>query len=172
MIQLYYGDGKGKTMAAVGASVRAAGRGRQVLFAQFMKGQESGELMVFSKMERVQVLRCGRDFPFFRDMTEAEKRELLQIHNGMLKEILTALQQGRTDFAVLDEITHACRFKLADTGLVEQILELAKGKETEVLLTGREPSRYLLEISDYITEMKGIRHPYLKGISARWGVEL
>ncbi len=172
MIQLYYGDGKGKTTAAAGASVRAAGRGRQVWFAQFMKGQESGELAVFSKVEGIRVLRCGRDFPFFRIMTEAEKKELMQIHNRMLEKILTALQKGQTDFVVLDEITHACRFELADTELLEQILESGKGEGTEILLTGRSPSRHLLEVSDYITEMQCIRHPYEKGVLARRGVEL
>lgn len=172
MIQLYHGDGKGKTTASVGAAVRAAGRGRKILFAQFLKGQETGEVGILGGMAQVQVLRSGRDFPFFSGMTETEKRELTDIHNRILEQILSALQERRADFIVLDEITHACRFGLLDEKKLEQILAYGKCQETEIILTGREPSERLLQISDYSSEIRCIRHPYRDGIPARIGVEL
>ena len=171
MIQLYHGDGKGKTTAAAGAALRAAGRGRLVIFAQFLKGQESGEVPVLREIAGIRVLRSGKAFPFFAEMTEAQKEELTDIHNRILARIGRALREKQADFIVLDEITHACRFGLLDETLLDGILACGKGTETEILLTGRDPSAKLLEISDYISEIRAVRHPWEKGISARTGVE-
>lgn len=172
MIQLYCGEGKGKTTAAVGAAVRAAGRGRKVVFAQFMKGQESGEIKVLAGLPGVRVLRSGEDFPFYARMTEPEKKRLKDIHNRMLEEILKALERKETDFIVLDEITHGCRLQMLDERLLEEILDFGKGETAEIILTGRNPSERLLEVSDYISNIACIRHPYERGVGARNGVEL
>ena len=171
MIQLYCGDGKGKTTAAVGAAVRAAGRGRFVLFAQFMKGQESGELFLLRNLDQIRVLRSDCVFPFYRDMTKGQKKELRRRHDRMLEEIGRALSEKEADFAVLDEITHACRLEMVDMRLLEQVLHLGKGTEREIVLTGRRPPPRLVEISDYISEIENIRHPFAQGICARVGVE-
>lgn len=171
MIQLYHGDGKGKTTAAAGAALRAAGRGRPVIFAQFLKGQESGEVSVLRGITGIRVLRSGKAFPFFAEMTEAQKEELTDIHNRILAQIRRALREKQADFIVLDEITHACRFGLLDETLLDGILACGKGLETEILLTGRDPSAKLLEISDYISEIRAVRHPWEKGVPARAGVE-
>jgi cob(I)alamin adenosyltransferase len=172
MIQLYHGDGKGKTTAAVGAAIRAAGRRRTVIFAQFMKGRESGELSVLRQLEQIRVLRCDQAFPFFRDMSDQEKAELSVIHNRILEEVLMGLREEGANFVVLDEITHACRLALADHTLLEQILDCGRSPDKEILLTGRKPTERLLEVSDYITEMLCIRHPFESGVPARHGVEL
>ena len=73
---------------------------------------------------------------------------------------------------VLDEITHACRFGLLDESLLDAVLGYGKGADTEIVLTGRMPSAKLLEISDYISEIRAVRHPWEKGVPARAGVEL
>ena len=172
MIQLYCGEGKGKTTAATGAAVRAVGRGRKAIFAQFMKGQESGEIKVLNELAGIRVLRSGEEFPFYTRMTEREKERLTEIHNRILKEILKALERKEADFVVLDEITHGCRFQVLDERLLERILDYGKGEAVEIVLTGRGPSERLLEASDYISEIACIRHPYEKGIRARVGVEL
>lgn len=172
MIQLYCGEGKGKTTAAVGAAVRAAGRGRKIIFAQFMKGQKSGEIKVLAGLSGVRVLRSREDFPFYADMAETEKKKLKDIHNHMLEEILKALERKETDFIVLDEITHGCRLRMLDEGLLEEILDFGKGETAEIILTGRNPSERLLEVSDYISEIVCIRHPHESGVGARSGVEL
>ncbi len=171
MIQLYCGDGKGKTTAAVGAAIRAAGRGRLVLFAQFMKGQESGELMILRGLQQIRVLHSDHTFPFYREMTEGQKKELRLFHDRMLQEVQTALLRKEADFVILDEITHASRLHMADEKLLQRVLELGKGPEREILLTGREPTMQMWEVSDYISEIRNVRHPYAGGITARTGVE-
>ena len=72
---------------------------------------------------------------------------------------------------MLDEITHACRLEMVDMRLLEQVLDLGKGTEREIVLTGRRPPPRLVEISDYISEIENIRHPFAQGICARVGVE-
>ena len=172
MIQLYHGDGKGKTTAAVGAAIRAAGRRRTVIFAQFMKGRESGELSVLRTLEQVHILRCDQAFPFFRDMSDQDQAELTRIHNRILETVLTEMQKNGADFAVLDEITHACRLGLADDALLERILDCGHSQDKEIIMTGRKPPERLMEVSDYMTEMRCVRHPYAAGIPAREGIEL
>lgn len=172
MIQLYCGDGKGKTTAAVGAAVRAAGRKRKVIFAQFMKGQPTGELAALAELDGITILRSGRAFPFFGQMTQDEKRELAGLHDRILDEILAAFAAGRADFVVLDEVTHACRFGLIDQEKLERILAYGKGLTTEIILTGRNAPECLREVSDYISEIACVRHPYEDGVKARVGIEL
>lgn len=171
MIQLYFGDGKGKTTAAVGAAVRAAGRGRKVIFSQFLKGQQTGEIGILSVLASVRILRFDHAFPFYAQMTEAQKQELTDFHNRMLDEIYTAVSDKTADFIVLDEITHASRLQMIDEEKLDRILERGKGEKTEIILTGRGPSEKLLEQSDYISEIRCIRHPYEKGTGARDGIE-
>lgn len=187
MIQLYCGDGKGKTTAAVGASVRAAGNDRNVIFAQFMKGRQTGELGILNELSRVKVLRSDEDFGFFSGMSGEQKRELTGIHNRMLEEIDDLIRSDRADFVILDEITHAVRYGLVDTQRLGQILAYGKEKTAgdtprkiaeagverncEIILTGREPSEELLAYSDYISEIRCVRHPYTQGVAARPGIE-
>lgn len=172
MIQLYCGDGKGKTTAAVGAAARAAGRGRKIIFAQFMKGQPTGELAVLSQLGGVTILRSSKAFPFFANMTEEQKQELAGLHNRMLDTILAALAEGRADFVVLDEATHACRFGLLDEEKLERILAYGKSLTTEIIVTGRDAPERLCEASDYISEIRCVRHPHTDGVKARLGIEL
>lgn len=187
MIQLYCGEGKGKTTAAVGAAVRAAGNDRNVIFAQFMKGRPSGELRILNEISRVKVLRSDEDFGFFSGMSEAQKRKLTEIHNRMLDEIDALLGSGRADFVILDEITHAVRYGLVDVERLRHILmhgkketagdtlreitEAAVEKNCEIILTGRETSEELLAYSDYISEIRCVRHPFQSGVAARPGIE-
>ena len=152
MIQLYCGDGKGKTTAAVGAAVRAAGNDRNVIFAQFMKGRASGERRILNEISHVKVLQSDEDFGFFSGMSESQKHRLTAIHNRMLEEIDSLIATGRADFVVLDEITHAVRYGLADMERLQHILVYGKKKarenmsgertetDCEIVLTGRVPS--------------------------------
>ncbi|MCI6629223.1 MAG: cob(I)yrinic acid a,c-diamide adenosyltransferase [Lachnospiraceae bacterium] len=187
MIQLYCGDGKGKTTAAVGAAVRAAGNDRNVIFAQFMKGRPTGEVRALGAIDKIRVLRNPEDFGFFSGMSEEQKRKLTEIHNRMLEEIEALLVTGRADFVVLDEITHAVRYGLADMERLQRILAYGRTKragstsrqigetvaetDCEIILTGREPSEELLEYSDYISEIRCVRHPFQRGVAARPGIE-
>ena len=94
MIHLYTGNGKGKTTAAIGLAVRAAGSGMSVIFAQFMKGGDTGELHSLKQLEQVQICRSPRDFGFYGTMSGQDKRELTQIHNGLLDVLLEEAESG------------------------------------------------------------------------------
>lgn len=169
MIHLYTGEGKGKTTAAVGQAVRAAGSGLHVIFAQFMKGGDTGELHCLNRLSNVIIRRSYREFGFFDTLSTEEKTELTRIHNGILDSLLAAAQKGACDVIILDEITYPVNWKLLEEDKLRKLL--GYGKETEIVLTGRSPADFLAESADYITEMKCIRHPYEKGIAARKGIE-
>lgn len=198
MIQLYTGDGKGKTTAAVGQAVRAAGSGYRVMFCQFMKGGETGELEVLKELSQVEIYRCEREFPFFNAMTDRDKEEITEIHNAIIRNIIRRLDglnntgnisvngSGAVGLmVVLDEITYPLNWGLIDVSLFKDLVGKVKalyngrsgdsGEESlsriELVLTGRDPDRFILENADYITEMKKLRHPFDWGIQARKGIE-
>ncbi len=172
MIQVYHGDGKGKTTAAIGLSVRAAGAGKKVCFAQFMKGNCSSEILVLWEIPGLRVLRISREFGFYRQMDEADKAAITKEHNRILSELLEVLEKGEAEVIVLDEVASAYRYGLLDRPSLMKILEAGRGENgAEVILTGREPAKELLERADYSTEMRAVRHPYEKGIGARKGIE-
>lgn len=198
MIQLYTGDGKGKTTAAVGQAVRAAGSGYRVMFCQFMKGGETGELEVLKELSQVEIYRCEREFHFFNAMTDRDKEEITEIHNAIIRNIIRRFDglnntgnisvngSGAVGLmVVLDEITYPLNWGLIDVSLFKDLVGKMKalyngrsgdsGEESlsriELVLTGREPDRFILENADYITEMKKLRHPFDCGIQARKGIE-
>lgn len=169
-IHLYYGDGKGKTTAAVGLAVRMAGGDGRVCFAQFMKGGYTGELAVLERLEQVQICRASKDFPFYHQMSEHEKVEITHIHNEILEQIISLCEGKMVDMVVLDEITYPVAFHLIDEIRLKEFLQ-KEWNGIELVLTGRDPSQEMLERAHYITEMKAIRHPYQMGIPARRGIE-
>lgn len=169
LVHLYCGDGKGKTTAAVGLAVRAAGAGKQVIFAQFMKGNESSELAVLRKIPGITVKKTTKCFGFFKNMTEEEKEQMKKMQNEILDFCLKQVQDGRCDMLILDEITHAYRYGMVDKELLCNLFDCHE--KTEVVLTGRNPDAFLRGQADYITEMKKEKHPYDEGIPARPGIE-
>lgn len=171
LVHIYTGEGKGKTTAAIGLSVRCAGAGGSVLFSQFMKGNDTFELLPLSDIPGISILRPYKLFPFFKNMSDAEKLELTYIHNGMLKKMISGVEGDIYDMVVLDEFTYAYSYELCDRELVKRLFDTSKGK-TELIVTGRRPDPFLLEKADYITEMKAVKHPLKdQGIAARKGIE-
>lgn len=168
MIHLYTGDGKGKTTAAVGMAVRAAGCGRQVIFAQFMKGRDTGELHVLKELENVRILRPSEDFGFYGSMSGSDKERLTAVHNDILDSIREAVSAGQVFLAVLDEITYPVKWGLLDLDKLKEILACGNA---ELVCTGRDAAGFLLDRADYVTEMRCLRHPFEKGVPARRGVE-
>lgn len=168
MIHLYMGDGKGKTTAAVGLAVRASGSGMQVLFSQFMKGNNTGEIHSLEMIPNIKILRSEKQYGFYRDLSEVEKLELTEVHNQIMDELLKTTYNGQVQMIILDEITYPARWNLVD---VNKLKKLLQNESVEFVLTGRDPEGFMLDCADYITEMRKVRHPYEKGIKARVGVE-
>lgn len=171
MIHLYTGDGKGKTTAAIGLAVRAAGSGMRVIFSQFMKGNDSGELHVLDRIANVRILRSPKQFGFYKTLTEAEKAELAAIHDELLDQLIGAVQRQECDMVILDEITYPVNWALLSLQKLEQLLAFATAADVELVLTGRGAAAFLTDRADYVTEMRAVRHPYEKGIAARKGIE-
>lgn len=179
MIELYCGKGKGKTTAAIGLCVRAAGNNIPVIIAQFLKDDTSGEMEILSGLEGVKLIHTDEFYGFVCHMTEIEKEKTKESLCGMLdrieKEIerftqpASSVTDDITAVVVLDELTHACNFDFIDEDKVCEMFK--KYPNVEFVVTGREPSDKLCQIADYISEINQIRHPYQKGIDARKGIE-
>ena len=166
MVHIYCGDGKGKTTAALGLALRAAGSGMRVHFVQFLKGSETSELASLSRIPEITVLRCDRNYGFTFRMTDADKAALTACHNNMLQAVQERLPE--TDLLVLDEFFAAYNQDLMDRALAEQIIADCKA---ELVLTGRDPDAQFLALADYVSEIRAVRHPYTRGIMARKGIE-
>ncbi len=165
LVHLYSGDGKGKTTAAMGLALRALGAGRRVTVVQFLKGAGSGEIPLLSRLgARVLRGKAGQKFVF--QMNEQERQETRAMQTELLKR---ALEQP-CDLLVLDEACAACALGMVDEALLKQAV-CGRPPEREVVLTGRDPARWMVEAADYHTEMQCRRHPYEQGVAARKGVE-
>lgn len=171
LIHLYYGNGKGKTTAALGLALRASGCGKKVVILQFLKDMKSGELCQLALLPNTTVLRGkapGHAFSF--NMTDAEKAETRAIHDENLQKAITLVQAGECDLLVLDEVLDAYQLALLDEGLLRSLI-CDKPPALELVLTGHRPTDWVVTEADYVTEMVKIKHPYDRGIRARRGVE-
>ncbi|MBR3629596.1 MAG: cob(I)yrinic acid a,c-diamide adenosyltransferase [Oscillospiraceae bacterium] len=170
MIEIYCGSGKGKTTAALGLTMRAAGAGMRVLFVQLLKGGETSELASLRRLPGVTVRRCDRDYGFTFRMNDDDRAAITACHNALLAEALAAMQQRKADLIVIDELFAAYNAGLLDKAAARQLVQQCP-PEIELVLTGREPDPVLLEAADYISEIQAVRHPFAKGITARKGIE-
>lgn len=170
LIHIYCGDGKGKTTAAMGLALRALGCGWRVLIAQFLKDGASSELKALRQFPQAELLTCQIK-GFVIGMTEAQKLAVKEQHTRQLREIIARCQCGRYGLLVLDEIIATVNLGLIDRPLLLDFL-LHKPQGLEVVLTGREPDSELMELADYISEIKKRKHPYDQGMPARKGIEL
>ncbi len=170
LIHIYCGDGKGKTTAAVGLAVRCAGRGNKVLLVQFLKSRDSGELYSLAKLPDIEVMRGKESKKFTFQMNEEEKHALLIEHNKMFEQVLAKIKNGGYSLLILDEVIGALNAKVFEMPKLIEFLR-HKTENLEVVLTGRNPAPELVEIADYVSEMRKVKHPMDKGIMAREGIE-
>ncbi|ERT62581.1 MULTISPECIES: cob(I)yrinic acid a,c-diamide adenosyltransferase [Megasphaera] len=170
LIHIYYGDGKGKTTAAVGLTVRCAGRGGKVLFCQFLKEGETGELTILKKIPSVSILRGKGCEKFTFQMSPEEWETARRLQAELFRTTVCRCRDEGFDMLVLDEINIACRLGLLSSETVLSFLQ-TKPEKLEVVMTGRDPSAELIAAADYVSEIRKIRHPYDRGIQARTGIE-
>lgn len=169
LVQVYTGDGKGKTTAALGLALRAVGRGLRVCMIQFIKGGgEYGEHLAARHLAPLLTIhQTGRDGWIFKDRLDPED---IRIANQALALARAALTGGDYDLVILDEINGAAWFGLVT---VDDLLQLIADKPplVELVLTGRSADERVIAAADLVTEMCEVKHYYQQGVEARLGIE-
>lgn len=169
LVHIYCGDGKGKTTAAIGAAVRAVGNRFRVLFVQFLKGSSTGELEPLKKLG-VDVLRTETVKNFLNKMSPNELEVCRIDHLKTFNEALLRFSSQKYDMVILDEVIDAINKNLIDERRLIDIIT-ASYQIPELILTGRNPSPALISMSDYVSEITEVKHPFKQGIIARKGIE-
>lgn len=165
-VHIYTGNGKGKTTAALGLSIRAVAAGKKVFFGQFIKGMEYSELKIQDYIPNLEIEQFGIECFIYNDPTEAD----IKVAREGLKKCRDILSSGEYDVVVLDELNIAIYYKLFT---VEEAIEAIEKRapHVEVIVTGRYAEEGLIEIADLVTEMKEIKHYYTQGIESRRGID-
>ena len=170
-LQVYTGDGKGKTTAALGLGLRAAGVGFKVIMFQFLKGAHSGELESVPCLGgRFQIIRLAETKKFYGALNESEKTELKERLQKELERVRTVLSDNSCDILILDEIMSVLH---GDLLTLQEVCELidARPHGMELVLTGRNAPPEIIERADLVTEMRCVKHYMEKGVNARPGIE-
>ena len=165
-VQVYTGDGKGKTTAAFGLALRAAGAGLKVFIAQFVKGMKYSELDAIRILPNITIKQYGRNCFVYG---KPEKEDIKRARDGLIevKEIITS---DKYQIVILDEANIAVCYNLFSA---EELLEVinSKPESTELVITGRRADKKIIDMADLVTEMLEIKHYYSKGVKARKGIE-
>ncbi|MBU4345830.1 MAG: cob(I)yrinic acid a,c-diamide adenosyltransferase [Candidatus Omnitrophica bacterium] len=166
MIQVYTGKGKGKTTAALGLAIRAAGAGLEVYICQFAKGMFYNELKALKRFKNIKVAQFGgrcfiKKIPSPKDMALARKG---------LRQVNKIISQKNYNMVILDEINIALKLKLVELNDVIELIKKAP-KNLELILTGRGAHPAIIKLADLVSEIKDKKHYYKKGIKARKGIE-
>jgi cob(I)alamin adenosyltransferase len=167
LIHIYTGNGKGKTTAAIGLGIRAAGHGLTVYMIQFMKGRRYGEINTIEKTKNFTVKQFGRD-----EFVSKQKPDQIDIDYAQqgLKQAQEIIAQGKHDVVILDEINVAVDFGLISINDVLNLLE-KKPDHVELILTGRYAPPELVKYADLVSEICEIKHPYTDGVLSRKGID-
>jgi cob(I)alamin adenosyltransferase len=167
LIQVYTGDGKGKTTAALGLALRACGHGLKVFLAQFAKGRSTGEVQALARFsDLVTVRRYGR-----QDFLVGEPGpEDVRLAREGWREVCETAARAEHDLLILDEIGIALHYRLVSPAEVLELMA-AKPPSLELVLTGRKIPPELLEKADLVTEMREGKHYHARGVGARKGIE-
>ncbi|MDD2534578.1 MAG: cob(I)yrinic acid a,c-diamide adenosyltransferase [Eubacteriales bacterium] len=170
LVHIYTGNGKGKTTASVGLTVRAHAHGLRVMFVQFLKNGLSGEVGVLRELSNVKVYSGQADMKFTYQMGEDDKSRARELHQHFFDTAMAAVKNDEVDVLVFDEVFGAIATNLLDSDEVYAFLK-SKPHKLEVVLTGRDPEPRFLELADYVSDVQCKAHPYDKGILAREGID-
>jgi len=168
LVQVYTGDGKGKTSAAFGLALRAIGRGLKVYIIQFIKGGfDYGELYIVDRLPNLTLKAFGRGKFVIQQPPSKEDVKLAEEAFRLAEK---TVKSGEYDLVILDEINVALNLKLIS---LEKVLELIKSKpkHVELVLTGRYAPKEIIDVADLVTEMREVKHPFKRGCQAREGIE-
>lgn len=171
LIIIYYGNGKGKTTAALGVALRALGYNHSVCMIQFIKGEwDYGELYSSNKLKpNFELIVTGKGFIGIIDDDHLIE-EHIQSSKNALKIAKEKISSNKYNIIILDEINYALKLNLITENEVIDLLD-SKPKELNIIMTGNYLSDKILEIADIVTEMKEVKHPYKKGIKAKKGID-
>ena len=166
MIQIYTGNGKGKTTAALGLAIRAAGAGKKVYICQFIKGKPYSELTCLKKIKNITIEQCGRG----RFIRNSPSQTDIKLAQKGIANVRQHILNRKFDVVILDEINCALEVKLLK---LTDILELTNitPRSIELVLTGRNACLELIHAADLVSEVRQIKHYYQKGTKARLGIE-
>jgi cob(I)alamin adenosyltransferase len=173
LVQVYTGDGKGKTTAAFGLALRAAGWGNRVLIYQFLKppSLDLGERLALQSAADIRIEAMGEAWDMAASFKDKEAVERTQIAiREALARLAEAAQKRSYDVLILDEIVYCLGHGLASLEDVKRLIE-QRDPAVEIVLTGRDAPVELVELADLVTEMKKIKHPFDKGLGARRGID-
>lgn len=165
LIQVYTGEGKGKTTAALGIALRAAGAGLKVYIAQFAKGTKCSEHNILNRISEIKVEQFG-SCRFIRKPTSRD----VKLARAGFKKVEKVILKKKYSVIILDEIIAALNLKLIDLQCLISLLKSAPSN-IEIILTGRQAPSGILKIADLVSEIKEIKHYYRKGVKARKGIE-
>ncbi len=174
LVQIYTGDGKGKTTAAFGLALRAAGQGNKVLIYQFLKppSLDIGERFAL-QLGAVRIRVEALDIPWDMSTSFKDKEKVAQMQTAIseaLERIAETAEKRFYDVLILDEIVYCLAKGLAKIEDIKNIIE-RKDRRVEIVMTGRDASKELIEMADLVTDMSKVKHPFDKGIAARRGIE-
>jgi cob(I)alamin adenosyltransferase len=168
-ILLYTGNGKGKTTAALGQALRAAGHDFKIVIIQFIKNMDNtGEVKAAKKIfaDHLEIYPMGTGFTW----NAKDKKELRQAAEKGWALAKDKINSGRYNMVILDELTYPLNYNLLDQ---DEVVEFLKQKPVplHIIITGRDANDLLIDLADLVTEMKEIKHPYQKGVKATKGIE-
>jgi len=183
LVHVYTGDGKGKTTTSLGLALRAVGHGLNVYVIQFLKGGGfSGEYDASRDLDRLTIKQFGKPCPYSEKikngelecgnckdcfLTRTQEREKVADALLLAEEIA---KSKKYDVLVLDEINNTVSRKLTSVARMKRLIK-SKRPDLELILTGRNAPKEFIELADYVTEMKRVKHPFTKGIRARYGID-
>lgn len=170
LVQIYTGEGKGKTTAAVGLALRAAGAGLRVGFFQFFKKVDVGEVKILKMVKNIDVYNFAPFHPAFQYMSEKElSRYRENFRKIWQRDVISTIKKKHYDVIILDEILIAIRDGFLDESSILRLIE-ERDENSEIVLTGRYITETLMDRADIITEMKKVKHPFPE-MKARRGIE-
>lgn len=170
LVQVYTGNGKGKTTAAIGLCVRAAGAGYSVLIVQLLKAMDSCEIDTLESMERIHITRLAMSKKFFWNMIQQEQIQCIEDTKDALNRALATIAHGAYDVVVFDEILGALACGIVTREDICYMLD-TRSDSVEYIFTGRDAPDWLIDRADLVTEMRPIKHYFDTGQKARKGIE-